>query len=61
MKSLINWLKVGSQMMKWIYQFAKDNECIASELNCYVKNEEAHRFWEKEEYKIITLHFQKTF
>ncbi|WP_223897593.1 hypothetical protein [Sulfurovum sp. TSL1] len=29
--------------------------------NCYINNKEAHRFWEKEGYEVIALHFQKKF
>lgn len=50
---------IGTQLMAWIYNYAKTNGCIASELNCYVGNKEAHRFWEKEGYEVIALHFQK--
>ena len=51
--------KIGSKMMQWIYSYAKDNNCVASELNCYIDNKAAHKFWEKESYKVIALHFQK--
>ncbi|WP_295421109.1 GNAT family N-acetyltransferase, partial [Sulfurovum sp.] len=42
--------KIGSKMMQWIYSYAKDNDCVASELNCYIDNKAAHKFWEKENY-----------
>ncbi|WP_373034259.1 GNAT family N-acetyltransferase [Sulfurovum sp.] len=51
--------KIGSKMMQWIYGYAKNNDCVASELNCYINNKAAHNFWEKESYKVIALHFQK--
>ena len=51
--------KIGSKMMQWIYSYAKDNDCVASELNCYIDNKAAHKFWEKESYKVLALHFQK--
>jgi len=50
---------IGSKMMQWIYNYAKDNDCVSSELNCYIDNKPAHKFWEKENYKVIALHFQK--
>lgn len=53
--------KIGTRLMLWIYDYAKKNGCIASELNCYVGNKQAHRFWEKEGYEVIALHFQKKF
>ena len=51
--------KIGTRLMLWIYDYAKQNDCIASELNCYIGNQQAHRFWEKEGYEVITSHFQK--
>jgi len=50
---------VGHQLMEWIENYAKSIGCVASELNCYVGNKRAHRFWEKEGYEVIALHFQK--
>ena len=50
---------IGTKLMAWIELYAKENNCVASELNCYVGNEEAHRFWKKEKYELIALHFQK--
>jgi len=53
--------KIGSQLMQWIDIFAKENGCEASELNCYIGNTQAHKFWEKEGYEVIALHFQKKY
>ena len=50
---------IGTRLMTWIELYAKENNCVASELNCYVSNEDAHRFWRKEKYELIALHFQK--
>ena len=50
---------IGTELMAWIELYAKENNCVASELNCYVGNEDAHRFWKKEKYELIALHFQK--
>jgi len=52
---------IGSKLIKWIDEFAKKNNCVASELNCYIENEKAHRFYKKENYEVIALHFQKKF
>jgi GNAT superfamily N-acetyltransferase len=52
---------IGSKLMKWIDAFAKENSCVASELNCYINNEQAQKFYKKEDYEIIALHFQKKF
>jgi GNAT superfamily N-acetyltransferase len=50
---------IGHALMNWVDNFAKEQGCVASELNCYVGNKEAHKFWEKEEYEVIALHFNK--
>jgi GNAT superfamily N-acetyltransferase len=53
--------RVGEKMMEWIYQFAKEQGCIASELNCYVGNSAGQKFWANEGYRIIGFHYQKKF
>ena len=52
---------IGRNLMKWIYEFGKENGCIASELNCYKVNEGGQRFWESEGYNPIGIHYQKKF
>ncbi|MEJ2373357.1 MAG: GNAT family N-acetyltransferase [Sulfurimonas sp.] len=52
---------IGTQLMAWITKYAKENGCIASELNCYVNNKRAQKFWEKDGYEVIGLHFQKKY
>ena len=52
---------IGSLLMDWIDDFAKENGCVASELNCYIHNKRAHEFYKKENYEVIALHFQKKF
>lgn len=54
-------LGVGEKMMEWIYQFAKEQGCVASELNCYVGNSAGQKFWANEGYRIIGFHYQKKF
>jgi len=51
---------IGEQMMQWIYDYGKQRGCVASELNCYVSNEKGHKFWFKENYRILGFHFQKS-
>ena len=53
--------KVGEQLMKWIFEYAQNKGCTASELNCYVKNRRGVEFWKQHGYKIIGYHFQKQF
>ena len=50
---------LGKQLMAWVYDYAKSQGCIASELNCYVTNEKGQAFWEKEGYKKIGYHYQR--
>ncbi len=50
---------VGEALMKWIDEYAISQNCIASELNCYVSNTAAQKFWVKEGYNIIGFHYQK--
>lgn len=52
---------IGKILMQWICDYAKSEGCIASELNCYIGNAEAHKFWENEGYSLIAKHFQKKF
>ncbi|MDM5271783.1 GNAT family N-acetyltransferase [Sulfurovum sp. zt1-1] len=52
---------IGHMLMEWIDDYAKTNGCVASEVNCFVHNERAHRFWEKEGYRVIAKHFQKKY
>ena len=52
---------IGEQMMQWIYQFAKEQGCVASELNCYAGNSAGQKFWANEGYRIIGFHYQKKF
>lgn len=52
---------IGEQLMQWIYQFAREQGCVASELNCYVGNSAGQKFWANEGYRIIGFHYQKKF
>jgi GNAT superfamily N-acetyltransferase len=50
---------LGEQLMKWIYEYARSQGCIASELNCYVNNHGGQKFWINEGYRVIGFHYQK--
>ncbi len=50
---------VGEALMKWIYEYAISQNCIASELNCYVSNNGGQKFWINQGYKVIGFHYQK--
>lgn len=50
---------VGKQLMQWIYDYAKSIGCSATELNCYVKNKPAQKFWENQGFELLGYHYQK--
>lgn len=52
---------IGKQLMQWVFEYAKDIGCEASELNCYINNKEGNRFWEQLGYEAIGYHYQKKF
>lgn len=52
---------VGVALMKWIYNYAISQGCVASELNCYVSNKAGQKFWINQGYSVIGFHFQKQF
>ena len=50
---------VGDSLMKWIYDYAISQGCVASELNCYVSNNFGQKFWINQGYTVIGFHYQK--
>jgi GNAT superfamily N-acetyltransferase len=52
---------LGKVMMDYLHDFAEQIGCTCSELNAYVTNERAHKFYFKDGYKILGFHFQKKF
>lgn len=50
---------LGTRLMAWVYDYARSLGCVASELNCYLPNEKAHEFWEKEGFEKFAYHFRK--
>lgn len=52
---------LGKLLMAWVYEYAKTQGCIASELNCYLTNVHGQKFWENEGYQAIAYHYQKKF
>jgi len=51
--------KVGELMIQWICDYGIEQGCIASELNCYLNNQQGVKFWINQGYKILGFHFQK--
>ena len=50
---------LGKKLMDWIDDYARSQGCVASELNCYLSNVAAQKFWKKEGYEAIAFHYQK--
>ena len=50
---------IGELLMNWIYEYGKKRGCVASELNCYMANEKGQKFWVKEGYTPLGIHYQK--
>jgi GNAT superfamily N-acetyltransferase len=50
---------VGEELMAWIYEYGRQQGCAATELNCYVNNEQGIKFWKAQGYEIVGHHFQK--
>lgn len=50
---------LGKMIMTWIYDYGKSQDCVASELNCYIPNKSAQKFWESEGYTAIGYHYQR--
>ncbi|KAG0193151.1 hypothetical protein DFQ28_006157 [Apophysomyces sp. BC1034] len=36
---------LGEQLLDWIWDYARQQGCVASELNCYVANGPGQKFW----------------
>lgn len=52
---------VGKQMMQFIENYAKENDCMGYELNCYAHNAPGVKFWANQNMIIKGYHFQKKF
>jgi len=50
---------IGEEMILWIESWAGQQGYVAGELNCYVNNSAAIKFWLNQGYKILGFHFQK--
>jgi GNAT superfamily N-acetyltransferase len=50
---------LGKQLVAWLLEYARSQDCVASELNCYLINEKGQAFWEKQGYKRIGYHYQR--
>ncbi len=50
---------IGAQFMQLVEEWAAAHDCKTVELNAYVQNSDAHRFYFREGYRILGFHFQK--
>ncbi len=50
---------IGQIMMDYVHEHAKKLGCTVSELNAYVSNGNAHKFYFKDDYKVLGFHFRK--
>lgn len=50
---------IGKELMQYVKHYAKENDCLAIELNCYVHNQKGNKFWRDGGFKQIGNHFQK--
>ncbi len=50
---------LGKQLFKWIYDYAIEKGCEATELNTYTGNQKSHKFYLNEGYDIYAFHFLK--
>jgi GNAT superfamily N-acetyltransferase len=52
---------LGKILMNYLHEIAVKEKCTVSELNAYVHNYKAHKFYFEQGYKILGFHFQKAF
>lgn len=50
---------LGQQLIKFIENWALENDCVTVELNTYVENGRSHKFYFNQGFKILGFHFQK--
>jgi GNAT superfamily N-acetyltransferase len=50
---------VGKELLEWVEGYGKKHGCVMSVLDTYVDNDQSHRFYFREGYKIRGFHFTK--
>lgn len=50
---------IGKKLFDWIYNYAKQKDYEATELNAYTGNRKSHKFYINEGYEIYGYHFIK--
>jgi len=48
---------VGQLMIDYLFQYAKKIGCEGSEVNCYVVNKKGNKFWKRQGYQPLALHY----
>ncbi|MEZ4804217.1 MAG: GNAT family N-acetyltransferase [Bacteroidia bacterium] len=49
----------GELLMKAVYQYAHQHNCKYCELNCYINNPLAQKYWTKQGFKPLGIHMRK--
>ncbi|MDA7951087.1 MAG: GNAT family N-acetyltransferase [Pirellulaceae bacterium] len=52
---------IGKKMMDWIHRYAEEQQINLSVLDAYVWNDQAHKFYMNQGYKILGYHFARKF
>ncbi len=50
---------IGAELLQYVEQFAKEKKCETLELNSYVHASKAHKFYFRNDYRILGYHFEK--
>ena len=50
---------IGSALLAYVEEWAREQDCETVELNAYVHNAPAHRFYFRHGYFVLGFHFQK--
>jgi len=51
---------LGQKIMKFVEILAKERGCDVLELNCYLENDKGNHFWERQGFKALGYHYQKS-
>lgn len=52
---------IGKLLLNWINDYGLSIDCTATELNCYVGNDKANKFWKEFGCKKLAYHYRKTY
>ncbi len=52
---------VGTVLLNWVNDYGKSIGCVATELNCYIENDGANKFWKAFGCDKLAYHYRKTY